>query len=831
MDWARLHNRLFRQTKAQPKEDWVENGLKITLPCSLARHMLQDAGDFTIGAIRRRTKTTIAIPAHDPVHTAAPSLEDASAQSTLVVSGPRKSMNKVVDEVRRAAGQITISPLSLPPISVEMEGEMPENITYETLTEAESKDFTQALQSFQLLSTPLTRAEGAHHDEWWIDRHVKMTSMPSTWTLTTFENYVEELVDSRVEHHLHSQIYVAKKYKPLEDHEKAVTDRLCQLFNSAPAALVASCSALKIALNYICARGPKHFPSAVKLVRIMEGRGFRLDTQSFNMLIKAAVKMADANRLFMLLKRMKFHNYKPDLETWLLFLRMTKSPEHRLMILESIRIKNLLATQQDFRSVAKEMAADDAERAVSEGKDLKSFLEEQERRYGPSWLTPGAAHHAMDIFCSHQRFGDAFRMLDLMADTSSSLPPSRIHEKLDMTPTGTSFIIIMSHARLINKVPLAVNAQRKLAHSNVRHKYLDFRALDLLFKIAWKSNLRSSIVVIWRYASLARMTTWHMRQRVADLLQGKARNGSPGLSESVYRALGGETLARELAGGREALAKIRSLAETMKAGRKRSQTRYRERLAALAARAIPLAFRDLSPAVEPGEVLTQSVLADWRCLRARKQGKLDEVLSTAAVKTLPLVKDGRRPRGLWVDFGPRSTVRVSTMEGREPLRFSRDVGHADVWEDRWESKGWKLQDGPTQNDEELIGMPMAIIAPQVWAEDNKQTNRAQVQTQNEEMILKALSQLEPRRVKQPRKEVGSRKADAVPAITDGMEDANDELESELEEAEDVSDLRLEAEEDTKWTEEFTKDNPKTKTVPTGGWLTTKLSAMKEKILP
>lgn len=836
VDWRKIHNRLFRQTKVQPKEDWIENGLKITLPCSLARQMLQDAGDFTIGAIRRRTKTTIAIPSHDPAHTTRPSLDDASVQSTLIVSGARKSMNKVVDEVRRAAGQITISPLYLPLRSEETEVEMSESITYKTLTEAESKNFTKALKRFKLLSTPLTRAEGAHNNKRWIDHHVKMTSMPSTWTIATFEEYVEELVDSTVEGHLHSQIYVAKKRRPLEDHEKAVTNRLCQLFNSAPAALVASCSALKIALNYICARGPKHFPAALRLVRILELRGLRLDTQAFNMLVKATVKMADANRFFVLLKRMKWHNYKPDLETWLLFLRMTKSPQHRLMILQSIRSKNLLVTQQDLRSVAKEMAADDAERAISEGKDLKSFLEEQERRYGPMWLTPAAAHHAIDVFCSHQRFDDAFKMLDLMMEVSSSLPPSRYHEKPDMTPTGTSFVVILSHARLINKVPLAVNAQRKLAQSNARHKYLDFRVLDLLFKIAWKSNLRSSLVVIWRYASLARMTTWHMRQRVADLLQGKVDNGGVGLSESAYRALGGETLARELAGGREALARIRSLAEIMPEGRTKSQARYRERLGALAARVIPLAFSDLSPAVEPGEVLTQSVLADWRCLRARKQGKLEEVLSTATVKTIPLVKDDRRPRGVWVGFGPRSGVRVSTIEGREPLRVSRDVGPADVWEDRWESKGWKLQDDRTQKDDESIGIPMAIITPRVWVDDDEaslgQTNRTQIQTHNEEMILKALSRLESRRTKHQRKESTRRNVNVIRATTEELEGADDRLEGELEESQDVSDLWLEAEEDTKWTEEFTRDNPSTKTVPTGGgWLGTKLSALKEKILP
>lgn len=736
-DWGLIHDRLFSMTEVQPR-DWIHNGLKITLPRSIAREMLQEAGDFTIAAIRRRTQTTITFSAHDPVLTTEPSPKDGPAQSTMFVSGSLQGINNVIDQVRRAAGKITITRLYSPLGTGETEVETLDEIAIETLSAAESKDFNNDLRSLKFLSTPLTRAEGTHSPRRWIDHHVNLTHMPPTWTTASFEAYVKDLVDSAVLRPLHAQVYNSKSRRTHLDHEKAVTIRLLELFNIAPAVLVASCSALKIALRYICSKGPKHFADSLKLVAIMESRGFRLDTQVFNIMLLTAVEPAEPSRFFSRIKRMKRTGYKPDLETWILFLRMTKSGQHRSMILQTMRSKNLLATPEALRSVAKEMAADDTERAVAAEKDLDSFLKEQEERYGPTWLTRTAGNAMIDVLCSYKRFDDAFKMLDIMSEVSSSIPPERANEKFEARPNSATFNTILVHARTLNRMKLAVNTQRKLAQSDAIGKYFDLTPLDLLFDIAWKSRLRSSLVVIWRYASLGRMTTWHMRQRVAGLLQGKVGDGKFDISESVYRALGGERLARELAGGRYALARIRGLAGMKTVGGiEKNQSWYREKLAALATRAIALAFPEQYPAVEPGEVLAQSMLVDLRCLRARKEGTLDAVLRQATVKDLPLVEDRSCPSRVWIDVARAFNMRVQTAGGGQPLHAPQPIGPDDTWLDSWDSEGWKLESATSC---------IAIIDPRVWADMvyTGPANRTNTQTHNENMILRALRRLEKR---------------------------------------------------------------------------------------
>lgn len=752
VDWRHIQSLLLQITEVE-ELDWIDNGMKITLSRALAREMLGDAGDYTIAAIRRRTKGIIAIPVDDPVHTTEPSTEDASAESTLFVSGSRKAINSVVDQIRRAAGKLTITRLYSPLAPEEREVETYNKIVDETLSEAENRDFSDALRSGRLLTTPLTRAEGTHAPRRWIDHHVNLTSMPSTWTTATFEDYVKDLVDSKIARHLHSRTYTSRKGETLLDHQQAVTNRLHDLFDIAPAVLVASCSALKIALNYICARGPRHFPDALKLVGTMERRGFRLDTQLFNTLLLATVKMANTNRFAALVKRMQRGGYKADLDTWLIFLRMTQSREHRSHILHSLQSKNLLATPEALRRVAEEMAAFDVESAIAEGKDLKSFLEEQDRRYGSTWLTRAAGNSVIDVLCSHKCFDEAFDMLDRMSDNFLSIPCERTEERRAARPDAIGYNIILSHAQTLNRMALAVNVQRKLSRSHALARHFDPTPLDLLFEIAWKSRLRSSMVVIWRYASLARVTSWRMRQRVADLLHGKSGSGKFGMTQSVHRALGGETLARELAGGPKALARIRSLAEMMVGTE--NQHLYRAKLAALTAQAIPIAFSGRFPALEPGEVLAQSMMVDIKCLGARKQGKLSDLLSMATIKQLPLIEDRRVHSRVWVDFGPAAGISVQRIEDGDPLAlpYFKNIRPTDIWEDRWESEGWTLDTREMHQSSHI-----AIINPRVWADDSigndmaslDLESRTDLQVQNEEAMLAALDELKAMRPK-PRK--------------------------------------------------------------------------------
>lgn len=763
VDFNQIHDLLFALTEVQPR-DWVHNGLKITIPRPIAHKMLQEAGDFTIAAIRRRTHTRITFPAYDPVLTTEPLSEGGPDLSTLFVSGPRQGINAVVDQVRRAAGRITITRLYSPLGPGETKVETLDEVALGTLSEAESRGFNNDLRRSKLLSTPLTRSEGAHASRRWIDRHVNLTNLPPTWTTDSFEDYVKELVDSAVLRHLHTPIYNNSKSPRFDlDHETAVTYRLLDLFYITPAVLVASCSALKVALKYICSRGPKHFQHALKLVSIVESRGFRLDTQVFNILLLTAVEPVEPSRFFARIKRMKRSGHKPDLETWLLFLRMTQSERHKALILQSMRSKNLLVTPEALRSTAKEMAAADTESAVAAGKDLSLFLKEQEGRYGAAWLTRTAGNAVIDVLCRHQRFDDAFKMLDIMDQMASSIPRERADEKLEATPNSATFNTILVHARTINKMRVAINAQRKLAQSNAIGKYFDRTALDLLFDIAWKSRLRSSLVVIWRYASLGHMTTWRMRQRVAGLLQEKVGDGKFDISESVYRALGGKALARELAGGREALAQIRWLARWKTAGGTgKNQSWYGEQLASLAARAIPLAFPGQFPAVEPGEVLSQSMLVDLKCLGARKEGTLDAVLRQATVKKIPVVEDRSCLSRAWIDADRAFGMRVRRIgQEDEPLQARGIIGPADIWLDRWESKGWEVV-GPARR-------PMAIIDPRVWADETYHgpMERTWTQKENEKRIVKVLRRLRKIWVKKQRRRVTGRLRTDLKLETDG----------------------------------------------------------------
>lgn len=748
-DWRVILGLIAKHTPEEPLE-WIENGMKIEAPRTVIAQMLEDIGDDNIGAIRKRTGAAIKV---------------SQDQAALVVSGSRQAINRATEEVRRIVGRITITPLysSLGPDEVvtEVRSEGDE----EALSDAETKTLNDTLNFDQFFTPPLTREEGAYYPRRKTEHHVFATPLPSVWTPRTVEQYVATLVDSDILSHLEAPLYMPFKGSRLLDHEGAVVERLDLLLHAVPTRLLLSCSALKLALSFMCEVGSKYLPTVRKLFTLMDQRGLRMDTDIYNILLKAAVKTRDLRKFQQTMFLMTKRGHVPNLDTWFLFLRIFESAQVKSYILRAMHMKNLLSTPDAIQRVAEEMSKLDTEHALTEGKELKTFLEEQEERYGSQWLTRDMGNQVLDVFCRHGRFRDAFELLDLMATHHASIPPEMTHEKIATKPDASTFNTIISHAKIKKKMPLAVNVLHKMKTEALGKQY-DSLTLHLLFEIAWKMRLRSTIAVIWRYASLARITSWRMRYRVATLLQGKIGSGNLEMSEAMYRELGGEILARELAGGEEALSQIRLKVEKS-FGDKDPITRHRK-LAVLASKALPLAFEGFSPTVALGEVLSQSILVDIKCLRARKSGQLVDLLKTAKVKSLPLQRRQPHQQG-WVDLAPLQDIEPGT------------IGIEDVWEDEWESEGWKVTSAfprlPTENPPEATSPDlshegddpsgdsmgrqlartepdtekhMAIINPNVWTGNGYDDDsilsealcRNDLQRQNEEVILAALAALD-----------------------------------------------------------------------------------------
>lgn len=699
-DWRKVLETMAQYTPAESTQ-WIEDGMEIRIAESTLDSILHGVGDAKIGAIRRRTGAAVKVSRGKP--------------GTLLVSGTRSAINRATDELRHIAGKMSItrrySPLA------------PGEVETETL------DYDE-----RFFTPPLSRDEGARGRPVNIRHHVYATVAPVAWTPRALEEYVATLVDSRLaDRSLHALLYKTIRGDTFLDHERAVVRRLLRVFQMAPARAVASCSAFKLALAYMTARGDKYLPAARRLFVLMERRGLVMDADVFNILLRAPVRTRDLRKFHQTLRMMtQGKGHAPNLDTWILFLRLVKAPEVRAYILRTMHLKNLLGGTPPLalEPVAKAMAALDAEHTMRQpgGFELAAFLRAQEERYGPAWVTRHAGNQVLDVLGRHGLYGDAFAFLDVMASAPSA-PSSPSQEgggdvdgattarcPLRGRPDAVSFNTLIAHAKARGKMPLAVNVLRKMKR-RATAKQPDAETLRLLFEMAWTMRLRCAVVVVWRYAALARATTFGMRSRVealfgrriADAAEPEAEVGNEDpeangeneeemkrknenhsdvtwLSASTYRELGGETLARELAGGRRALAFVRRETARLFGGgdgidesdgdKGRGSPTPPRKMATFAAKGLECAFgRALAPGAALGAVLAQAVLADLRCLRARKEGRLGEVLAGARVRGLVLRRRRAGQEG-WVDVAP--------LEGDG----EEDVRPGDVWEDRWESEGW-----------------------------------------------------------------------------------------------------------------------------------------------
>ncbi|KAJ4422496.1 hypothetical protein N0V82_002830 [Gnomoniopsis sp. IMI 355080] len=635
VDWRMVLEVMARSTSKCSLE-YIEDGIKINVDKSVLGRVLTSAGDDALGVIRRRTGATIKV---------------SRDESTLLLSGTRQAINRATEVFRSMAGTISVTRQFRP-------------------RDPRESDIEEMGNEEEFFTPPLSRDEGAYVKKRRHTQHAYLTPMPLEWTAKTLKDYVVSLVDTYIDPALHAPTYQSTPGAVLVDHERAVARRVTRLFLHLPSEAGISYSGIKMAMSYMTEKGDKYLPYVRGLFALMEQRGIRMDTDVFNILLRAPLKTQNLRKFRNTLRNMIKRGFAPNFDTWILFLRMFESVNVKYCILQAMNAKNMIGTPENIQRIANEMALYDANYAAVQGKDLATFLQEQEDRYGPDWLTRDAGNKVLHVLGEYRRYEDAFKLLDLMIERYHAIPSNHTHERLATRPDATSFATIINHARLERKVPLAVNVLRKM-NTRKALRQPSLTILHLLFDLAWKKRLRATIVVIWWYASLARLTSYRMRRRVTALLSGDL--GPPGHQEitaEVYHQLGGETLARELVGGPEALEQIKVFCRQTW-----GENYPRKRLASLAAKVLSVTFEGYGPAVELGEVLSQSILVDHRCLRARKSNQLKDLLATAKVKSLP-IWERQKGREMWVHLAP--------PDATEPAL----IKHDDVWKDEWDSEGW-----------------------------------------------------------------------------------------------------------------------------------------------
>ncbi len=145
-------------------------------------------------------------------------------------------------------------------------------------------------------------------------------------------------------------------------------------------------------------------------------------------------------------------------------------------------------------------------------------MDAQRARYGDGWLSRDAANRMIEVLGRYGRMDDCRAVIDVMVANAAHADP-------DVVTLNT----ILTHCKVQNTLRTAVDILRHM-EAAAPGVTPDAVTYHLLFEMAWRRRLTRVVGVIWRCASLAGMTSWRMRRRATQVLDGTSASRSARLA-------------------------------------------------------------------------------------------------------------------------------------------------------------------------------------------------------------------------------------------------------------------------------------------------------------
>jgi hypothetical protein len=328
---------------------------------------------------------------------------------------------------------------------------------------------------------------------------------PSEWTTETFHHYIAVLTLARPHGGLARRLY-----RNGETHQRTVVRQLHLAFNDPDASAAVGLPALKLALQYLEGNGETFVKDARLLFQRVARSGLRMDTEVNNLMLVAAAKAKNLVAFQARLNDMIRAGHRPNVRTWLLFLRIIEAEEVRRYILYAMQAKGYFSDQRVVSCVSVDMADHDIYRAIQLNHDLPTFLSSLHAVYGQPWrLRTRAANRYLDIFGRYSKFDEMQQLLYIMFASKNA------------KPNTISLNTVLTHCKHQNRVDLAVGFVRLFDErfaGGCKDGVADKITFHLLLEMAHKTRKPHLFGAVWRYAHLLEMTSYRLWRRGMKLL-------------------------------------------------------------------------------------------------------------------------------------------------------------------------------------------------------------------------------------------------------------------------------------------------------------------------
>lgn len=459
--------------------------------------------------------------------------EDGALHLTL--SGSEHSVRRALIELLNSVGQLTAiramddesRQMLLAPEQHEKNGLSRVKLLGKGEAEPDDKSFTLFREATynQALLIPATK-----HMHYMLTRRADEITRPSTWTKSSLEHYVASLVHGVLPPHLAGVLY-----KRGPDHEETVVSLLVDIFHSDHTRPALSTRALALAMSYIQARNFKFRPAARAIFNQAETYNLAMDTTTCNLFLRGSSRTGDLDGFYSVLKLMARKGYYTDGEAWLLLLKMIEQADAKQVVLRRMKKKGLHRMQSTFIKAGRHMAPYELENALPRLEEIDTFIDSQDKIYGPDWLDVVTVNRIVDMLGRHGKQNMCNQLLYI------------IFESGRVTPDVVTLNTLISHVRdVYGTVAIVGSLQRRW-----KTIVLVEDTYDMLFRIAWRNRSPNMLRVIWHYACFAQRTSSKMRTRLNALLHKEFDVGRRALLQEWDTTIFGEgalTVLRESRG-------------------------------------------------------------------------------------------------------------------------------------------------------------------------------------------------------------------------------------------------------------------------------------------
>ncbi|KAK4144259.1 uncharacterized protein C8A04DRAFT_11638, partial [Dichotomopilus funicola] len=357
------------------------------------------------------------------------------------------------------------------------------------------------MQTTTILPQRLTVA----HRIYELTRRADRIRRPKVWTVKTFDTYVAALVDGVMDPNLARKAY-RNKGGHRENHKDIVARLLYDVFHDPDAAAAVSVPAINLALRYLTPGGETYAHVAQALLKRARELDLRPSTDMCNLVLETAVATKNLLAFESTLSQMVVHKHQPNLQTWLLFLRLIESEEVMRFTVKKMDTKGFFADPVAVRQVAAFMADVDAHRAIQEGQGADAFLAGLRELYGPGWqLNSFAGNRYLDIFGRYSKFDDMTRLLEYWFSCRST------------NPSVVSLNTAIAHCKQHRQMSRAIQFVR-MFEEHGRDKVANEITFRLLYMLARKTRKPHTLGAVWRYANRVGMTDSGMREHAIKMI-------------------------------------------------------------------------------------------------------------------------------------------------------------------------------------------------------------------------------------------------------------------------------------------------------------------------